>query len=353
MISKLSGKDESEDFVKPPSTNRGVTYPKNSNTHVTTIEPFFDWFQGLIVGQYEEVEKRLLTALHGRFDEIRYSKHGGKNVFIQRGWQRGMDLRKDNVLIFSISYGGQNGKHGNWFKTTGSNAKEIGVILQGEFGCEANCEEPELLVSRIDVAIDVRADFMEIVNSARTQVEKFGLRINTMGDWLSDENVDGRTLYLIWTANTKMRIYEKGKQMRGSGEDENAPLDWIRLEIEIHAPDGTQSKLFKQIMAGQTPQAVWQSYLAYLEVLNATGIAEMDYIPIKRNIKLVASDFDRKQANMVNQYGNQLRDGFNSPEYLSRLIVDLYPMEEDIPDHLKLFLFEHLEQQQFLKHGEY
>lgn len=353
MLSSLNRADTEKRDLSP-YTNRGVTNPKDSTNNDTHKQPFFDWFEGRILGDFEEVEKRLMALLHKDFDEVKYSRFGSKNVFIQRGWKYGVALIKDNVTILSLSYGGTNGKHGTFFKTTGSNSPHIARTLQSEFNTNYDNDlEPELLVSRIDVAIDVRADFMDLVNSARTQVEPYGLKLNQMGDWLSDENTDGRTLYLIWTENTKMRIYEKGKQMRKMGEDENAPLDWVRLEIEVRAPEGTQSKLFKQVMAGQTPKAVWESYQAYVDIVKATGIAKMNYIPIQRTEKPVASDFNRKQINMVNQYGKHLREGFNSPEYLSRLIVDLFPLEEDIPEHLKPFLFEHLERLQFLKNGEY
>jgi hypothetical protein len=339
--------------AKPPHTNRGVTNPKNPLPNDTHKEPFFDWFEGRIIGEFDLVETRLLTLLSKEFDEIQYSKFGSKKVFIQRGWQHGFALVKDNRVIFSLSYGGLNSKYGNAFRTTGSNAEKIGKLLQSEFDNDLSGNEPELLVSRIDVAIDIRADFLEVIELARTQVEPYGLKLNQMGDWLSDENVDGRTLYLLWTENTKMRIYEKGKQQRKTGEDENAPLDWIRLEIEIKAPKGKHNKLFKQIMAGQTPLAVWQSYEAYVDIVKATGIAEMDYIPIQRTEKLLASDFDRKHAHMVIQYGKVLREGLNSPQYLSRLIADVFPLEEDIPEHLKVLLFEHLERLQYLKNGEY
>jgi hypothetical protein len=338
----------------PPSTNRGVTKNTQTSDQDTNIKMTFDWFQGLLQGDYEEIEKRLLVALQGFYDELRYSKEGHRNVFVQRGWQRGMSLLRNNITVFSISYGGQNGKHGNWFKTTGSNAQDIAHLLQNEFGHDGDVFKPgELSVSRIDVAIDIRADFMNLVNSAITQVVPHNLKLNQMGDWLSEVNEDGRTLYLKATENSKMRIYEKGKQMRLIGEDENAPLDWVRLEIEIHAPDGKQSHLFRQIMAGQTPETVWQSYKPYVDILKATGIADLDYIPIQKSVKPVPTDFERKHANMINQYGNQLRDGFTRPGYLAKLISGVFPMVEDIPEHLKPLLFDHLENDQFLKHGEY
>ncbi len=353
MIPGSSKRADTEKSDLSPSTNRGVTKPKNSLSKDTHKEPFFDWFEGRILGDFEEVEKRLMSLLHKDFDEVKYSRYGSKNVFIQRGWKHGVALIKDNVTILSLSYGGRNGEHGNFFKTTGSNSPYIARMIQSEFSTNFDDGEPELLVSRIDVAIDVRADFMDLVNSARTQVEPYGLKLNQMGDWLSDENVDGRTLYLIWTENTKMRIYEKGKQQRKTGEDENAPLDWVRLEIEVRAPKGKQNKLFKQIMAGQTPMAVWQSYEAYVDIVKATGIAEIDYIPIRRTEKPVVSDLDQKQANMVKQYGNTMHRVLASPDRTLHLLIELYPDTSDLPEHLHQLYHSLIEEDHAVKYFAY
>ena len=71
-------------------------------------------------------------------------------------------------------------------------------------------------VSRIDVAEDMQEVglFEKLTDSLLEHGKRNRVKVSTVGDWLTDDAIDGRTLYLgSPTSAATIRLYEKGKQI--------------------------------------------------------------------------------------------------------------------------------------------
>lgn len=334
--------EDSLQKVHPPYTNRGVTNPNTPNP----MKPFYDWFQGTITGDWLPLQERLLALLEGKYDTLKSTQYGHKGVFIQRGWKYGFEFIREGRVILSLSYGGQNSRYGIGFKATGRTSMELATLLQGEFieyqdgvmqvdFSTSSKLDGVLTVSRMDVAIDAVGDFDSIVKQVKPLALDLGMDLDVAGDWLVDGSPKGRTLYIKRTNSDKMRIYEKGKEQRTKGEDPEAPLDWVRFEIQINSPKGKQNKHFKLVMAGQTPLAVLESYKEYVSTLNAVGGAEFEYKAIQRTLKPKPTTAEEKRHNMIVQYSQTLQDCLESPKEVLRLATDLVGGLENLPPWLQ------------------
>ncbi len=141
-----------------------------------------------------------------------------------------------------ISYGGKTGVHGVHVQIMGGDVcPELVQYLRHAF--------PVHRPSRIDVCMDFRGPeaWEQLSAVALSVASKFGIPTATAGDWI--EGKAGRTLYLNPRKKGKeaptfmARVYEKGHQLRGLGHVPDAPLDWVRLEFELHPPKHARGPL--------------------------------------------------------------------------------------------------------------
>jgi hypothetical protein len=314
----------------PPYTNRGVTSPPQNLINEATL-PFFDWYEGRITSGFDYVFNKICTSFNGQFDDIKDSRKGQRVKFRQRGWQHAIEFLNKNHCILNLSYGGQNSCHGIFFRTTGQNAKSIANKLQKSF---LNENSKSLLVSRVDVAIDMRGDFRKISGTVLRFRDDFK-SVNTLGDWTVENDPNGKTLYLHMTNNVFIRIYEKGKEQRVKGEDENAPLDWVRFELQVKKPEGSNAKMFSWVMAQQSAIDVLSGFKQPVSLLNALGYTQLSHVPIKTTRKAKMSDFDTKTSNLLNQYGNHLQELLFNERKFKKLILDSLPdISPNSPIHL-------------------
>ncbi len=319
-----------KDTSIPPYTNRGVTHP-TQNLVTQATEPFFDWYEGRIVNGFDDTFSKLCRVLDGYYDEIKDTSKGQKVKFRQRGWQHAVEFIKGNRCILSLSYGGQNSCHGIFFRTTGHNAKPISLKLQNLYQIKYSFS---LLVSRVDVAIDMKGDFKQIAQTALSFRDDFK-QINTLGDWTVEDDPNGKTLYLHMTKNVFIRIYEKGKEQRIKGEDENAPLDWVRFELQVKKPEGSNAKMFSTVMASQTAKNVLSGFKQPVNILTALGYTNLTHVPINTTRKAKMSDFDTKTSNLRNQYGKHLQQLLFNERKFKKLILDSLPdISPNSPIHL-------------------
>lgn len=342
-----------ENVQNPPSTNRGVTKPNTPNP----INVRYDWFEGHVKLDIERVIADLSKALEGQYDQC-LSSQTSKQVFHQRGWAYAYQFVKDEKPILTLSYGGQNHEIGVHFKTTGSTSHDMASILKSLYIPDGDLDffAPSLMLcNRVDLAIDVFCDYNEAVEKCIAISDELGFSFGTAGDWVSKNPKTGRTLYLHRTKTDKMRIYEKGKEQREKGIDENSPLDWVRFELEIRAPKGKQNKIFKSIMSGLHPLRLLTAYKEYVALINTLGYDTLEYSHIARSTKPEPTSLERGLTNMDNQYHKVLEHYLMTPENFAQLILFMHPDPNDMPDHLKTTKagFIALENYNYLKHGEY
>lgn len=135
--------------------------------------------------------------------------------------------------------------------------------------------------------------------------EQFEVKTATAGDWLSGKR--GRTLYLNPREKGKeaptysARLYEKGHQMRSIKHILDAPLDWVRLEFEVHPPKHT-----RHLLASMTPDQIARSSKWMRAVCDALGSVQADRVRLStRRIKPPVID---SLENMFRQYCGPIKE---------------------------------------------
>jgi len=342
----------------PPSPNRGVPtfsttplYPAYSkaysgfleNEKVKKIEanicPKFDWYEGRFSEKdIEKVLSKIMPFIADLHDEVIDSRVAKKGIIkIQRGYAESIQFLLDLEPVLTLSYGGQNGEYGVYFKTTGAYSVEVSNALHDSYGItlsDSSCSiSSPILVTRVDVAIDVRADAKTIFRKAISYCKKHALKMDCAGSWTDkDPNFEdnGRTLYIIENKKTKLRIYEKGKQMRGQSADD-APLDWIRIEAQFNAPKGAESKFWKAILAQHSASSIFFSVDSFTELTNILLGLKINHQPIHYRVKSKRKPLDKFVDWLLKTFRERLTDLFNNPELTYVFFNYLYG--DDINDY--------------------
>ena len=200
----------------------------------------FDWYQATLCKEVEPLEVLRWASSMG-------NPVPGKPI---HGYETAHDFGQ-----FKILYGGHSGQFG------------VHVIIHGGDSCPDIVQSfrtafPVHRPSRIDVCIDFQghdawADLYELVTLT---AGRFGVQSRLYGDFIDAKL--GRTIYLGTGNSThKCRLYEKGHEMRSKGVDPEAPLDWVRLELQV-----SPTSLSRASAATLTPDEVarstkWTRYL--------------------------------------------------------------------------------------------
>lgn len=154
-------------------------------------------------------------------------------------------------------------------------------------------------VSRVDSAEDFSgADCWEKLSAAcKAVADRLGLKVHSVGDF--HRELDGRTLYIgSRKSPCFVRLYEKGKQMRNEDRlnAEQYPLDWVRLEAQIHPKKDNRLRA-----ATLSPLEVWGLSKTTYEVASACFNEKVARINVGRHDK---SEHERSMNHAAYQYGN-------------------------------------------------
>ena len=274
--------------VHTPHSNTGCTFhnpPELLPTQETNSSFSFDWYQATLSTSVDPQ-----TAL-------RWGQFIGESMLgrPKNGYEYSWDYGQAN-----ISYGGQTGKYGVHVKIQGGDAcPDLVAYVRESF--------PEHKVSRVDVCMDFRGPtaWEDLKKILLKVARKFGVETRVGGDWLSGKK--GRTLYLNprekgKEAKTYMcRLYEKGHQMRAVKHIPDAPLDWVRLEFEVHPPKHT-----RHLVASMTPDQVARSSRWMRAICDALGAVPADRVRLStRRIKPPVID---SLENMFRQYCGPIKE---------------------------------------------
>jgi hypothetical protein len=141
------------------------------------------------------------------------------------------------------------------------------IIIHGGDACYDIVEffremSPVHRPSRVDCKIDFcfPGAFAALAKICKSAAKKFGVQSRLYGDWI--DGIRGRTLYLGGTKSThKMRLYEKGHELRQKGIQPDASLDWVRLEFQI-APAKQVRSLAASMSASELARSSrWTSFI--------------------------------------------------------------------------------------------
>jgi len=304
----VSGVDSPENT---PPGNHGVYISQPPQITTPSSHPLsfrFDWYQATLD---KEVEP--LTAL-------RWGQFLGDSVpgHPRNGYAVNHDFGQAALL-----YGGSTGEHGVHVEIRGGDVcPELVEYLRLSF--------PTHRPTRVDVCLDFQDasawdQLLEIVTAAAL---KFDVRVDDHGDWLRGKN--GRTRYL----NKKLpgkdaptfsaRLYEKGHEQRSKKVNPDAPLDWVRLEIEIHPP-----KHNRRAIASMTPDELARSSRWTRFICDALGTVSARRVRISsRRKKPPVLD---SVEHMFRQYRGPLvsskRDGWMTREEYMQACGDLWDRE--------------------------
>lgn len=164
------------------------------------------------------------------------------------------------------------------------------------------------IVTRIDVCEDMNQKglFEELQGKLVPIAKKNRVSVCVVGDWLSDDAEQGRTLYIgSKTSPTRIRLYEKGKEIaqkmfisRGFGIPENFPLDWVRLELQLR-PQKSQ----REVAARDNLENMWGYSSWTQEVASCALDLEVEKVDGR---KWTQTNTERAFSWIAQQYGNML-----------------------------------------------
>ncbi len=348
----------------PPSTNRGVTNKTQNSLKPGKrkdfrgfekiqklkkiddfLEPKFDWFEGRFKEtKVQDVINQLMPLFDDWVDHTYTSEIDRKKSPVQRGYKHSISFFKGAEPFLTLSYGGNNGEYGVYFKTTGMISHEVVRLIMSAYGITHNenvnlYETAKVLVTRVDVAIDFRADNIRVFRLAKRIGKKEKLKMSCAGDWVEKDpkaGDDGRTLYFKHTENVKLRIYEKGKQLRVVYGVEDAPEDWIRIEAQFRSPDGKNARLWKSVFAQLSPESIFSSVEPFVKITNkiVNGLT-LNHTPIRYSQKVTPLGIEEFAHYLVKTFHNKLKSVLDS-NISFRLFYHLYGDDfKDYPPVLK------------------
>lgn len=187
-----------------------------------------DWYQATISDDYQSVMGYIGNNLKGKWKSAPSGQLGYENRF----W-----FNDDfDVTVATILFGSKNCNQQNpHVYSTAEKAQDLMNLLRLVY-------PNDHVVTRIDVAEDMNEEglFDELRGRLMSIASKERLKTSVAGDWLTDNALDGRTMYLgSPKSSMRVRLYEKGKQLanelfisRGFQPPKDFPIHWVRLEAQ-------------------------------------------------------------------------------------------------------------------------
>lgn len=250
-----------------------------------------DWYAATIPDNHQNIISFLTDNLDGTVKLGRNGMNGYSNkVFI--------DNSDTGIQLATVLFGGNNGAYPHAFATS-DHAPDFMTLVRSHWEKHS--------VTRIDVAEDMDGGsslFNDFSKNLVSFARKSRVSICTVGDWLTPEAKEGRTLYLgAKSSSTRIRLYEKGKQIakelftsKGFAIPPEFPIDWVRLELQLRPHKEQKLKA-----ATETIENFW-GYSGWTQCV-ADEILSVDVPRIKTNIWKKSEDESILQW-VAKQYGN-------------------------------------------------
>lgn len=278
------------DVVRPPYSNRGVTFQATVENG-SDAGPEFDAYCATVRANRLELIARLENALlEADFDTevkdgppVRFYDH---NTLI---------VDPSGHRLLSMRYGGRNG----WpfIECKGPASAIVADVLRTHF--------PHHSPSRIDSAYDLRGpDVFERLHELALKTQERGVRLDYAGAAI-DHPDRGSTIYLgSRKSQAFVRIYQKG--LKHAEEMGLAPEDipdelryWVRVELELK-PD---KKPAKEAAKSLTAEAVWGAS-PWLRRFAKEALS-IDAVRVKMHEKR-ETNHERAMRYLIRQYGPSL-----------------------------------------------
>lgn len=248
--------------------------------------PRFDWYAATI---REDVSVLLPTLADRLGGEVLLGKP-------KNGYAMGHYIRRDDSTIATVFSGGRNGNPHAF--ASGDDSPEFAEAVRELWPNEHH-------VTRMDACIDFDGPgtwdrLYAIVDGLAIERR---LSISQAGDWRRVDEPDhsGRTYYIgSQKSAVFLRLYEKGKQLRGLAIDGGAGIspDLVRLEVVVR-PDGPARV---RAASGAPVEAFGYSDWSK-ELLRLVEGTDVDRVHIKERRE---SDHERAMHWLIRQYGEHL-----------------------------------------------
>lgn len=242
--------------------------------------PRFDWYQGTI-DDYPRVVADALMQMPNAHD----LKHGRGRLNYRESTSI---VGIDGHTLATVLHGGLNGAP-NAFGT-GENAEAFADIVRRTW--------PEAhRVTRMDSAEDVKMPFSVAQSACQAIAAELRIKGQTHAP---DDPEDGATYYMgSPTSRQRIRVYEKGKQLRALGHDDADPLA-LRFELQ-QRPNDRNAKLQA---ASLGPDEAWGATPLTRRVAGVFG-HDVERVVVRQRL---VSTYDRTHAAMLAQYGGHLAE---------------------------------------------
>lgn len=259
----------------------------------------FDWYSGSYHGDHADFVGAICERLRAGVD-------GGREKG-RHGFAHALRLRGDRGLHALVQWGGE--LHGDRVHAafSGSRAGD-GAALFREL-------VPQHRVSRVDVAEDVVGEgaLRELQRLSGKVARSHGLKRCRV---VPDDAAGGETIYVgSRSSPVFVRIYEKGKQLKATGEMVDAaqlavdlkghPVDsWVRCEIEVKPKSHA-----KAAMSHLAAEAFWGTSPWSADLYHGLTGARVERVVVGSVWR--PDDYTRTMRALVGQYGRFL-EGLHS-----------------------------------------
>lgn len=246
-------------------------------------------------------------------------------------YAEGYKIIASEEVVATVFAGGNNGANPHAFSSSDK-------AIQFRDVCRIEWADSHK-VTRIDVCEDYQSPtlFDDMVLKLKEVATRKRVRVDTQGDWLSETNPFGRTMYLGSTKSpVRFRMYEKGKKhanelytSRGLVTPEEFPTDWVRMEAQVR-PQNAQ----RDVAAKSTLEDIW----GFSKWLNEVGVLVhgVEMPRVNASVADRSSDEDKFMV-LAKQYGR----------FLKRMSVELGGYEQ-----LGLRIGEVLKMHDMMKRGK-
>lgn len=256
----------------------------------------FDWYAATV---YDD-PGTIMDELCARFGFELVDSKG------QHGYRSGVSFALDGIVHARMIYDGNDGAHPNLWASSSESVAVAAFIRERWPGRVPGWMEDRWTghhVTRADVALDFTGPgtWDVLLDLARTIAGERGLRVATVGDWLTPDGPGGRTLYVgSFKSPVMVRLYEKGKQVASQVREapEVEDLDWCRLEVQVRP-----QKDARKTAATADPMEFWGFAAWTAELLRRVTGRELTPTPMWTRRE---SDTERALAFMFDQYQRHL-----------------------------------------------
>lgn len=254
--------------------------------------PRFDWYAATIRDDVLDILPALAAGLGGEVVD-------GKP---RNGYTMGHHIKVKDSNVATVFSGGRNGNPHAF--ASGDDAPAFAELVRTLWPVQRNKQGAVLAghhVTRMDVCLDFDGPntWDRLYDVCLQLAQERNLTINQAGDWVRLEA--GRTFYIGSPSSAvRLRLYEKGKQMRGLAIDGGADIsdDWVRFEVVVRPDKDARFRAAEGAPVEAFGYADWSR-----ELLRQVEGVDVERVHVRERRE---SDHERAMFWLMRQYGEHL-----------------------------------------------